>query len=76
MMATMKYREPRGAEADREFYGFYVRATGETRALLIEARRRLTERLGAPPSNPLLLYEVLKVFVAPEAPESAKRQVR
>jgi len=66
MMATMKYREPRGAEADTEFYGFYVRATGETRSLLMEARRRLTARFGAAPSNPLLLSELLQAFTAKE----------
>lgn len=67
MMATLKYREPRGAEADTQFYGFYVRASGDTRRMLMEARRKLTERFGAPPSNPLLLTELLRLYTAPEA---------
>ncbi len=69
MMATMKYREARGAEADTAFYGFYVRTTGETREMLTEARRKLAGRFGAPPSNPLLLTELLRLYVAQETPE-------
>jgi hypothetical protein len=64
MLATMKHEnDPRGIDQNTEFYGFYVRATGETRELIREARRRLTGRYGAPPSNPLLLRELLRLFV-------------
>ncbi len=68
MMVTMKYPEPRGIEANTEFYGFYVRATGETRRLLREARRKFAEQHGAPPSNSVLLKEMVWLYTSPERP--------
>ena len=63
MRVSLRFPEPRGLKAKTEFYGFYVQAKGETRALLEEAHKRLTEQYGSPPSNGLLLRDALRMLV-------------
>ncbi len=70
MRVSLRYPEPRGVKANTAFYGFYARATGETRELLAEAHRRLTEHYGAPPSNALLLRDALRVLIDTTTKES------
>jgi len=60
---TKRFRNPRGISEDTPFYGFYVKASGETRELLRKAQQVAAERLGAVPSNPLLLDELLKAYL-------------
>lgn len=61
----MKHRVPVGPEADKPAYTFFARTTGDTRKMLIEAHRQITKRLGAAPSNTLLLHELLKAYADP-----------
>jgi hypothetical protein len=63
MMMTRRFKEPRGLSEDTPIYGLYVRVTGESRELLKKAQEIATQRLGATPSNPLLLDELLKAYV-------------
>jgi hypothetical protein len=60
-MSTRRFK--RGIDEGTSFYGFYVRASGETRELLKKAQQRAKERFGATPSNPLLLDELLKAYL-------------
>jgi hypothetical protein len=62
-MITRRFKEPRGLAEDTPFYGLYVRVTGESRELLKKAQEIATERLGATPSNPILLDELLKAYL-------------
>jgi hypothetical protein len=64
MLATIKYPEARGIDAATEFYGFYVRTQGPIRARLLKARESVAQHYGAPPSNALLLRELLEAFDA------------
>jgi hypothetical protein len=66
MMATMKHREPRGREANTDYYGFYVRVNGETRHMLNEAQRRVSKHFTAPPSNQLFLNTILESYLRHE----------
>ncbi len=61
-MVTDRCPDPRGIETDTPFYGFYVKASGTRRAMLMRVRDKLTERYGTPPSNPKLLDEILAAF--------------
>ncbi len=63
-MITRRYSEPRGLHESTPFYGFYVKVSGESRRMLAEAQRRVTEEMGAIPSNPVLLEAMLKVFLS------------
>lgn len=63
MRVSLRFPEPRGVKANTGFYGFYVKATGETRKLIEEAHRKLTEHYGSPPSNGLLLRDALRLLV-------------
>ncbi len=67
-MVTDRYPDPRGIETDTPFYGFYVKASGTRRAMLMRVRDKLTERYGTPPSNPKLLDELLAAFPLHERP--------
>ena len=67
-MITRRFKEPRGLSEDTPFYGLYVRVEGKSRELLKKAQEIATQRLGATPSNPLLLDELLKAYVR-EAPK-------
>lgn len=62
-MINRRYQEARGLDEDRPFYGFYTRLSGQDRELLKEARRVAMVRLGATPSNPVLLAEMMKTYV-------------
>lgn len=70
-MITRRYREPRGLHANTGDYGFYVRVSGEDRELLKQAKSVAEGRLGGSPSNPMLLIEMMKVYVASTAPQAA-----
>lgn len=61
-MITRRYREPRGLEANTPDYGFFVRVSGEERALLKSARDLAERRLGGVPSNPMLLIDMMKFY--------------
>lgn len=63
MRVSLRFPEPRGMKANTEFYGFYVQAKGEVRALLEEAHKQLSEQYGSPPSNGLLLRDALRLLV-------------
>jgi hypothetical protein len=63
MRVSLRFPEPRGLKANTEFYGFYVQAKGETRSLLEEAHKQLTEQYGSPVSNGLLLRDALRLLV-------------
>jgi hypothetical protein len=62
-MITRRFKEPRGLSENTPFYGLYVRVTGESRELLKQAQEIAAKRLGATPSNPLLLEDLLRVYV-------------
>lgn len=62
-MLNRRYREPRGVDEDRPFYGFYVRLAGADRELLKEARKVAQRRMGAVPSHPVLLLEMMKAYI-------------
>ncbi len=71
MRVTMKHREPVGADANTDKYIFYVRTSGETRKLLVDASKKLTQQFGATPSNSLVLHTLLTSFAAQNALEDA-----
>lgn len=62
-MITRRYREPRGLHSGTADYGFFVRVSGDERDLLKAARRLAERRLGGPPSNPMLLLDMMSVYV-------------
>lgn len=62
MALTLKNHKPRGLDADTDFYGFYVMASGETRELLKKTHERLSTKYNSPVSNGVLLRDVLKAF--------------
>lgn len=67
-MITRRYREPRGINADTGEYGFFVRVSGEDRELLKLARDKATEKLGGIPSNPMLLIEMMRIYLGSQTP--------
>ena len=64
MLVSLRFPEPRGVQAKTAYDDLYAKTAGETRELLAEAHRKLTERYGAAPSNSLLLRDVLRTFAA------------
>jgi hypothetical protein len=62
-MLTKRFKEARGINENTKFYGFYVRATGESRDLLKLAQKKASGTLGSVPSNPVLLDELLRSYV-------------
>ncbi|QRM29560.1 hypothetical protein [Microvirga sp. VF16] len=62
-MITRRFNEPRGLSEETPFYGLYVRLSGESRELFRKAHEIAAKRLGATPSNPILLDELLKAYL-------------
>lgn len=51
-------------EADTPFYGLFIRISGQTRHDFREAKERLSKALGGVPSNPMILDELLRFYLA------------
>lgn len=62
-MITRRFKEPRGLSENTPFYGLYVRVSGDSRELLKQAQDIAAKKLGATPSNPVLLDELLRTYV-------------
>lgn len=63
MAMNRKFRREAGADANTPFYGFYVRLSGDARRAYIRAQQTMTKTLGGVPSNPMLLDELLRVYL-------------
>jgi hypothetical protein len=60
---TRKFRRETGPESSTPFYGFYVRIAGDARKAYVIAQERMTKAMGGVPSNPMLLDELLRVYL-------------
>jgi hypothetical protein len=63
MNMTRKFRREAGAESNTPFYGFYVRLAGDARKAFVTTQERMTASMGGVPSNPMLLDELLRVYL-------------
>lgn len=62
-MITKRFKNPRGIDENTPFYGFYVRANGQSRERLKQAQNKASQDMGGTPSNAVLLDELLKVYL-------------
>ena len=66
-MITRRLRDGSSTPAPAEMVAFQSRLNDEDRRLLKVAREKLRLRFGGEPSNPVLLSELLKSYVASAA---------